>query len=522
MIKAQNLVPNSTFSLFSSCPFARGQIFLAEPWYSPNGKTTDFIHSCGLPGFTGAPSSRWGYEAPARGSGYAGIRTWLTPSLLFVGENYREYLAVALTKPLEEGEDYFVSFKVSVADSAQFITDDIGLAFYDTVLPHRDVLELDPVIENQQGRFINNTVGWFELSGFYRAEGWERHLVIGNFKYNQNTSIQSRFGFEDLEPSTYFFVDDVIVEPCAARFPDTLITASDSAICPGESVELEVAVLRNATFSWEDGSQDTLRTVDEPARYIIDMSLRGCKRQDTFELRSLDVPMVELGNDTTLCPGQELQLSIGNPQLSVTWSDASQQAELTVQSAGTYAVDVTNGICTVSDSILVSYDTPFEGAGGLDTTICIGDEVTLKSSVIGASYIWEDDLNQDSLTVTSAGTYWVAITTTCFEGEEEFRVAVANCACEGLFPNIFTPNNDGYNDVFVPELTAGVTDYQLEIYDQWGRQCFESSLPGDGWDGHYLGGNASEGVYFWRLEYVCFESGRFTQQAKNGTVTLIR
>lgn len=63
------------------------------------------------------------------------------------------------------------------------------------------------------------------------------------------------------------------------------------------------------------------------------------------------------------------------------------------------------------------------------------------------------------------------------------------------FPNVFTPNNDGINDLFEPIIT-GISDYKVYIYNRWGNKVWELNSVTPFWDGKY----ASDGVYFYTLE----------------------
>ncbi len=65
-------------------------------------------------------------------------------------------------------------------------------------------------------------------------------------------------------------------------------------------------------------------------------------------------------------------------------------------------------------------------------------------------------------------------------------------------PNIFTPNNDGFNDKFVMNITQ---KGHLIIYNRWGQTVFNQS--GENfiqWDGTSDGRQCGEGVYFYVLK----------------------
>lgn len=97
--------------------------------------------------------------------------------------------------------------------------------------------------------------------------------------------------------------------------------------------------------------------------------------------------------------------------------------------------------------------------------------------------------------------------------------------------NVFTPNNDGTNDVFFPllsnnrssdEISREINSYQLNIYDRWGTLIFESSKFKNRWDATTTSGLAcSEGTYFWTLKLLsnCSET---KPEGLNGFIQLIR
>lgn len=67
-------------------------------------------------------------------------------------------------------------------------------------------------------------------------------------------------------------------------------------------------------------------------------------------------------------------------------------------------------------------------------------------------------------------------------------------------PNSFTPNGDGVNDFWIP-VTAGITSYDLTIYNRWGDMIFQSNDPALPWLGQAHDGEhfAPDGVYQYML-----------------------
>ena len=86
-------------------------------------------------------------------------------------------------------------------------------------------------------------------------------------------------------------------------------------------------------------------------------------------------------------------------------------------------------------------------------------------------------------------------------------------------PNVFTPNNDGMNDVFT--ITGkGIESVHAEIYNRWGQKEYEWNAINGGWDGHSASGVAStSGIYFFIMEIKGVDGKKYSE---NGSVTLIR
>ena len=87
-----------------------------------------------------------------------------------------------------------------------------------------------------------------------------------------------------------------------------------------------------------------------------------------------------------------------------------------------------------------------------------------------------------------------------------------------FFPNAFTPNGDGRNDVFAA-LGANVKTYELRIYNRWGEKVFETNNFLEGWNGDFKGSAQPVAVYVYYASVTLMNN--ITQKFK-GSLTLIR
>ncbi|MEM7710332.1 MAG: gliding motility-associated C-terminal domain-containing protein, partial [Pseudomonadota bacterium] len=84
--------------------------------------------------------------------------------------------------------------------------------------------------------------------------------------------------------------------------------------------------------------------------------------------------------------------------------------------------------------------------------------------------------------------------------ESEFSniVCVDNCPIYEL-PNVFTPNGDGANDLYVPFPYRFIERVDIQIFNRWGQLVFETSDPDINWNGTNFGGqDLKEGVYYYK------------------------
>lgn len=120
---------------------------------------------------------------------------------------------------------------------------------------------------------------------------------------------------------------------------------------------------------------------------------------------------VNLGNDTTICQGNNLTLNAGNLGCTYLWSTNQTTQTINISSAGTYWVQVTNaGGCIASDTINVNISNHSNLNLGNDTSLCIGQSITLDAGNGASTYLWNTGVTTQTISVNQIGSYWVTIT----------------------------------------------------------------------------------------------------------------
>ncbi|MBT6745437.1 MAG: T9SS type A sorting domain-containing protein [Flavobacteriales bacterium] len=121
------------------------------------------------------------------------------------------------------------------------------------------------------------------------------------------------------------------------------------------------------------------------------------------------IPLVNLGNDTTICAGVDLTLDATAAFTSYIWSDGSTNSTLVVNSGDTYVVTVFDAVgCSGSDAIIVSTSSFIAPSLHTDTTICVGTSIDLDAGTYDA-YLWEDGSTSQTFNVTTTGVYTVTV-----------------------------------------------------------------------------------------------------------------
>jgi gliding motility-associated-like protein len=173
---------------------------------------------------------------------------------------------------------------------------------------------------------------------------------------------------------------------------------------------------------------------------------------------------------------------------------------------------------------------------GPNQTICDGQSVMIggnPSAQNGAApytYAWSPTtgLNNPNISnpvasPTTTTTYTLVITDNLnITSSASATVTVIDCSSQSAdlyIPNIFSPNDDGLNEVFYVR-GEGITGLELLIYNRWGEKIFESADINHGWDGTYKGKECIPGVYTYMVK-IRFSNLQY-DVVKSGTITLVR
>lgn len=185
-----------------------------------------------------------------------------------------------------------------------------------------------------------------------------------------------------------------------------------------------------------------------------------------------------------------------------------QETNYTFGSKGYYPVMLsatgTNGCTSLFTQIL--FINSLRADAGNDTLVLPNTVFQLNASG-GSSYFWtpptglsnpaiadptgsiQNDIRYKVKVITPEGCIDTAsVLITVFKGSAVY------------VPNVFTPNNDGLNDVLKPYLIGIKSLSFFTVYDRWGKKIFSTNNMKDGWDGTSAGKKRESGTYIWVLK----------------------
>ena len=291
--------------------------------------------------------------------------------------------------------------------------------------------------------------------------------------------------------------------------------------CEGDTIVLDAAN-PGMTYQWQDGSTTQTYNATTTGNYVVTVTNNNCSASDQLLLTFNPVPNVFLGSDTTICKGDSLFFDATNTNANYVWQDGSTNPFIFAGDPGTYAVIVTIGTCSASDTIVLDQQDKPKVILGEDSILCAGQPITLSAYNYGATYSWQDGSTDSLFKPEITGNYYCTAINQCGISADSVYLTFNICNCLVYLPNAYTPNNDTKNETF--HFVATCTDFigRLEVYNRFGKLIFESESQDNGWDGTYEGSDAPNGAYIYVLKYQGYDNGRYADIKKRGSFLLYR
>jgi gliding motility-associated-like protein len=302
---------------------------------------------------------------------------------------------------------------------------------------------------------------------------------------------------------------------------------TDAFICPGETLVLDPGIDADE-YLWQDGSTDATFLAEDPGVFWVDVTVADCTQRDSIVIAFASSFELNLGPDTTLCPGETQTVGLNLPNNALYgWSDGSADTLRTFSPPLSIIAFVEQNGCLFSDTLTLTEAVPPMVELGPAVFLCEQTDIPfqLEPTVSGNSleYFWSDGSTASSLTITQSGSYFLEVSDGNCTSSDSLLVQVEPCVeCNYYVPNAITPNFDGINDYLEFFSNCNPLTFEVQLFDRWGNQVYRSADPGFRWDGIFRGRPVPTGVYIYLIRFFVRDQGIEREVQLQGEVTVIR
>ena len=342
--------------------------------------------------------------------------------------------------------------------------------------------------------------------------------------------------------------------PEANAGEDQMLLCESDAVILGDP---NISVIPEIQFIWLNNNNEVIGNnpsigVSDPGMYtlIVNNSITNCSSQDQvnvdIDLSQDAIEAIAVVESLDCDSGSRAAISINNIKggtmpYSFGLNGGPLQSESTFANLepGTYQVLIqdSNG-CETTIETIVEANSQLTAELTTATTpeINAGDSLQLNLSInlppdMIDSISWRpgiancDNCQNPIVSPLSSTTYSVTVfdqNGCSSEASIQIRVSEASLA---YVPNVFSPNNDGVNDLFFVNSSSVVVQVlRFSVFDRWGNLVFDRANippndPSFGWDGTFDNQTAASGTYAYAAE---LELSDGTTILEKGELQLVR
>ncbi|PWA07686.1 lectin [Flavobacterium laiguense] len=308
------------------------------------------------------------------------------------------------------------------------------------------------------------------------------------------------FTSPNINTTTFYYVETTTANCSSTRTAveakintTPTITSTNSAVTNcGSGLFTLKATTSAGTVNWysqtggvvvNTGLSYTTPFIAASTTYFSEATNNGCTNNTKVPVDLIVYPLPVVADETVKkCSSSTVQLDASLPNMTYLWSTGETTQTIEVPSNGIYTVDVTSLApenCTSRKTITVQEDNKPE------VKIVIVDETTVTIELIKEEDYFEYSIDgihyQSSNVFTNAPsglqTAYARDVNKCNTDSEPFVVIIV--------PKYFTPNNDGFNDVWE---IKGLVNYPLaevSLFDRYGKLIAQLHGFNRSWDGTY-------------------------------------
>lgn len=331
---------------------------------------------------------------------------------------------------------------------------------------------------------------------------------------------------------------DTVIKIVVNPLPILTISGKDS-LCKGEDLILKAAGAIH--YTWSSVSSTLANTSSVSVQPLSDQifsvegaDINGCINSSDFKVIVIQKPDLYVSGFLSVCKGNSTTLT-ATGAAEYRWRNSGNLnmfvgADIIVSpssSSSLTLIGTNNGICEDSSIVVLSVlDLPEFNVVAPDSACqSMGFQVHATGN---GKFNWSGAAIFDCIEcrdpiVNIAGPTRLFITLAddnlCVKRDSIFINITNACDFEIAIPNIFTPNDDGVNDVFKLN-SKGIKNIKCSIYNRWGTEIISFDRVHGFWDGRTTSGlECAEGVYFYVIYIVDI---RKEEHHFKGSVSILR
>jgi gliding motility-associated-like protein len=394
--------------------------------------------------------------------------------------------------------------------------------------------------------------GTLTLSGYTGAISNWNSSTDGGMTWTSIANTTATQTYSNLTDTTWY---NVVVQSgaCSADtsasvvvivYPKPVAMISADTVCAGNTTtftntsSISGGFIQFSQWDFGDGtnslSLNPTHTYASAGTYSVSLlttSNLGCldTAMITVLVNALPSPMIVSSGPLEFCSGDSVMLSGAAGAFTYLWSTGATTQAITVTTAGTYAMTITDiaSGCSASDSVTVTVNPSPVVFAGNDTTISLGGSIQLNASGPGViSWSWFPNTGLTSATTSNPMASPIETTTyqvigTDINGcsdEDSIMITVIN-DFNVVISNLMTPNDDGYNDRWIIQNIENYPNTEVIVVNREGQEVFTSDSYDNNWDGtNTYGKPLPDGTYYYILKFA----DTTEEKIYKGSITILK
>ncbi len=301
-----------------------------------------------------------------------------------------------------------------------------------------------------------------------------------------------------------------------AYFPEPEISLGNDTVFCGQPTFQKVlhAPAGFSQYEWSTGETTQQITATQSGIYWVNGTYQCGTVSDTIHLEYQPLLELNLGEDTLLCRGKSMILTVGEGFEMYAWSTGANTPAIEVAGYGLYSVEAAYPCGTLRDTIAILEPPLLELNLPQDTSLPLGEQLQILPEIISSGnlqYQWQPPDGLDCAYCQSPIASPFSNTIYALTIQDEYGCQIQDEIAIGVenrrrvyIPNAFSPNGDNVNDSFTVYTGKEVGEVlSLKIFDRWGELVFSDQhfMPGArGWNGLFNGKNSMSGAYAYLVE----------------------